>query len=120
MRMLERNKQKFYYSLYEGESTTRDDYGNFKPKYSEAKVLKASISSAKGNTESELFGTTIDYDRVIITDDTQCPIDEQSVLFVDIKPKYDEYGKPLGDYVVKRVARSLNNISYAVSRVDVS
>ena len=120
MRILERNKQKFYYSLYEGETTVRDDYGNFQPKFSEAKFFKASISAAKGNTESELFGTTIDYDRVIITDDMSCPIDEQSVLFVDIKPKYDEYNRPLGDYIVKRVARSLNNISYAISKVDVS
>lgn len=120
MRILERNKQKFYYSLYEGEIDTRDSYGNFQPKYSDVKIFKASISSAKGNTESELFGTTIDYDRVIITDDMSCRIDEQSVLFVDIKPKYDECGRPLGDYIVKRVARSLNNISYAISKVDVS
>ncbi len=120
MRILERNKQKFYYSLYEGDASERDVNGYFQPKYSEAKSFKASISAAKGNTESELFGTTIDYDRVIITDDMSCPIDEQSVLFVDIKPKYDECNRPLGDYIVKRVARSLNNISYAISKVDVS
>lgn len=120
MRMLERNKQKFYCSLYEGETSERDDYGNFRPLYSEAKPFKASISAAKGNTEVEQFGKSIEYDRVIITDDMSCPIDEQSVLFVDIKPKYDKCNRPLGDYIVKRVARSLNNISYAISKVDVS
>lgn len=120
MRILDRNKQKFYYSLYEGDEHKRDDNFYFRPKYSEAKLCKANISAAKGNTENELFGTTADYDRVIITDDMACPIDEQSVLFVDIKPKFDEHNRPLGDYIVKRVARSLNNISYAISKVDVS
>ena len=114
MRILQRNKQQFYYSTYEGDSNIQDDYGNYLPKYSNAVPFKASISSAKGNTESELFGTTIDYDRVIITDDMNCPIDEQSVLFVDRQPKFDNFHKPLGDYIVKRVARSLNNISYVI------
>lgn len=121
MRILERNKQEFYYSLYAGKSSeNNDENGNPRPTYSQAVLCKACISAAKGNTESELFGTTIDYDRVIITDDMSCPIDEQSVLFVDIKPKYNEYNRPLGDYIVKRVARSLNCISYAISKVDVS
>ena len=120
MKILERNKQQFYYSLYEGKSDVKDDYGNKLPKYSEAVSCRASVSSEKGNAENEAFGTNIDYNRVIITDDMACPIDEQSVLFVDIKPKYDEYGKPLGDYIVTRVARSLNNISYAIKRVNLS
>lgn len=120
MRILERNKQSFYYSIYQGDSEIRDEYGNPLPKYSEAVPHRASISAAKGYAETELFGTALEYDRVIITDDMDCPIDEQSILFVDIKPKFDDFKKPLGDYIVKRVARSLNNIAYAISKVDVS
>lgn len=120
MRMLERNKQQFYYSLYEGESEELDKMGNPLPKYSEPIPLKANISPAKGSTEVEQFGTSIEYDRVIVTDDMKCKIDENSVLFINVKPAFDECGIPLGDYVVKRAARSLNNISYAISRVDVS
>lgn len=53
------------------------------------------------------------------TDDMSCPIDENTVLFVDSKPGYRQ-GKPAFDYTVKRVAKSLNTISYAVSKVKVS
>ncbi len=120
MRILERNKQQFFYSLFEGESSVRDYNGNPLPKYSEATSFRASISAAKGNAETEQFGTNLDYDRVLITDDMRCPIDEQSILFIDVLPQYDEQGKPIGDYFVKRVARSLNSISYAISKVDIS
>ena len=48
-----------------------------------------------------------------------CPISEDTVLFVDKEPEYDGE-KPLYDYVVKRVAKSLNSISIAISKVNVS
>ena len=57
---------------------------------------------------------------MIVTDDLLCPIDENTVLFIDKEPGYTEDGTPLYDYIVKRVARSLNSISYAVSKVSVS
>lgn len=120
MRILERNKQRFFYSLFEGDLPVRDYNGNPLPKYSEAISFRASISAAKGNVETEQFGTNLDYDRVMITDDMRCPIDEQTILFLDKDPEFDEQGKPLGDYFVKRVARSLNTISYAISKVDIS
>ena len=68
----------------------------------------------------EQFGNFISYDKVIVTDDLTCPIDENTVLFIDKSPEYDDDGNPLYDYIVKRVARSLNSISYAVSKVTVS
>ena len=97
----------------------------------------ANISPANGSTQTEQFGNSVQYDKVIVTDDMQCPIDEQSVLFIDNLSDtvlQDEYGKPLCteadtplqvkdvrfDYIVKKVARSQNSVSYAVSRVDVS
>ena len=57
---------------------------------------------------------------MIVTDDLTCPIDENSVLFVDKLPEYSEDGTPLYDYVVKRVAKSLNAIAYAIQKVNVS
>ena len=53
------------------------------------------------------------------TDDINCPIAEDTVLFVDKKPEYDGE-KPMYDYIVKRVAKSLNSISIAISKVNVS
>ena len=120
MRAIKRNMRTFHYSLLEGDSDVRDYNGNYLPKYSEAIPMKANISAAYGSAEVEQFGTNLDYDRVIVTDDVSCPIDEQSVLFVDVEPSFDDQGKPLGDYMVMRVARSLNSISYAISKVTMS
>ena len=43
-------------------------------------------------------------------------MDENSVLFVDKEPEFQD-GIPLYDYIVKKVARSLNSVAYAIARV---
>ncbi len=141
MKCLNRNKTAFFYALYLGKEPILDKYGNecgeYETVYSAPALMCANISPANGSTQTEQFGNSVQYDKVIVTDDMQCPIDEQSVLFIDNLSDtvlQDEYGKPLCteadtplqvkdvrfDYIVKKVARSQNNISYAVSRVDVS
>jgi hypothetical protein len=55
-----------------------------------------------------------------VLDDVNIPIDENSVLWVDKAVEYDENGNPLFDYVVKKVARSLNSVSFAISKVKLS
>lgn len=81
--------------------------------------MLANISPASGAAQVEQFGQFVSYDKVIVTDDMSCPISEDTVLFVDKEPEYDGK-KPLYDYVVKRVAKSLNSISIAISKVNVS
>lgn len=124
MRTMNRNKQLFHYCLYLGKENRLDDegYETGEPvtKYSEAVPMSASISAATGTSQVEQFGSFINYDKVIVTDDLSCPIDEHSVLFVDKAPEYAEDGTPQYDYVVHRVARSLNFIAYAVGKVKVS
>ncbi len=124
MRIMQRNKQEFYFSLYETKSPIKDEYGNETGetlrKYSIPIKMKANISSALGSAQTEQFGTLVNYDKVILTDDITCPIDENSILFVDVLPSYDADGNPIYDYIVKRVAKSLNNIAYAISKVSVS
>ena len=88
--------------------------------YDPAVKLRANVSSATGTAQIEQFGNFAGYDKVIVTDDLTCPIDENSVLFVDKLPEYSEDGTPLYDYVVKRVAKSLNAIAYAIQKVNVS
>ena len=68
----------------------------------------------------EQFGNSLLYDKVIITDDVTCPVDEHSVLCIDSPPAYDKDGNLIYDYIVKKVARSLNTVSFAVSKVEVS
>ena len=83
-------------------------------------VLMCSVSTASGYTQANMFGNLESYDKVLITDDMSCPIDENTVLFIDKEPEVDSRGRPVFDYTVRRVARSLNSISYAVSKVKVS
>lgn len=124
MRCLERNKRPFYYCLYLREEDMRDDEGDYTGEtrivYSEPQRAEHNISPATGNTSTEQFGNDIKYDKVIVLDDMSCPIDENSVLFVDSEPSYDKDGNPRYDYVVKKVAPSINSISIAIAKVKVS
>lgn len=124
MKTMERNKIPFWYLLYDKKVPVMDDDGNetgdYRVIYKEAIQRKENISAATGSAQVEQFGNFISYDKVIVTDDLSCPIDENSVLFIDKEPEYDPDGNPLYDYIVKRVAKSLNSISYAVSKVNVS
>ena len=124
MKTMERNKTPFWYLLYDKKVPVMDDDGNetgdYRVIYKEAVQRKENISAATGSAQVEQFGNFISYDKVIVTDDLSCPIDENSVLFIDKEPEYDPEGNPLYDYIVKRVAKSLNSISYAVSKVNVS
>lgn len=123
MRTLERNKSPFWYLLYDRKVPVKDEYGNETGEeqvfYKDAVSMRANISAATGSAQVEQFGNFAGYDKVIVTDDVSCPIDENTVLFIDKEPEYTD-GKPLYDYIVKRVAKSLNSISYAVSKVEVS
>lgn len=124
MRCMERNKRTFWYCLYDHKEPIIDEDGNETGEeqivYKPAQSLRANISAASGSSQVEQFGNLAGYDKVIVTDDTSCPIDENTVLFIDKAPAHDEDGKPLYDYMVKRVARSLNSVSIAVTKVSVS
>lgn len=120
MRALERNKRELKYKLYLGKEEIVDEYdnatGEFELVYSPAPVsLLANISAARGEYSTRQFGDTETYDKVIIVEDENCPIDETSILWIDNL----DTEKP-HDYTVKKVARSLNSVSYAVSKVNVS
>ncbi len=113
----------FSYCLYEGKEPTYDDYGNevgSKLIYGDAISLDGNISASQGQSQIEMFGNNISYSKVILVDDMSCPIDEDTVLFVDKEPAYDEDGSPLKDYVVKQVAKYLDVIAYAIEKVQVS
>lgn len=124
MKIMERNKTSFYYLLYKSKERAvnedGDETGEKRVVYSEPVAMRANVSAATGYAQTEQFGNFITYDKVIVTDEMDCPIDENSVLFIDKEPEFDKDGNPLFDYTVKRVAKSLNSISIAVSKVTVS
>lgn len=119
-----RNDSPFYYCLYSDKIPIVDEYGNETGEnqvvYAAPVKMYANISPASGAAQTEQFGNLENYDKVIVTRDMDCPIDENSVLFIDKEPEYSLDDDPMYDYTVRRVAKSLNSISIAVRKVNVS
>lgn len=124
MKCLKRNQTSLHYALYKGKEQITDEDGNltgeYKVLYFDPVEMQANVSAASGASQVEQFGNSIQYDKVIVTDDISCHIDENTVLCVDKFPAYDANGNLLFDYIVKKVAKSLNSISFAISKVSVS
>ena len=124
MKNLARNKRKFAYCLYTGHTPLYDanglETGEYKLTYSAPVECYGNISPATGQSVTEQFGNLENYDKVIALDDVNTPIDEESVLFIDKPYEQDADGNPMFDYIVGRVARSLNQVSIAITKVKVS
>jgi len=126
------------------ENRIHDSYGNETGElikaYDRPVQMYANISPASGLARTEQFGDLADYDKVIVIDDVNCPITESTVLFVDKEPEYSTvstyedsgvetilgsglvektYPVPVYDYIVRRVAKSLNSVSIAIQKVTV-
>ena len=125
MRCMARNKSKFYYASYVGETEIIDEYGNatgeYAVSYSTPIEHFGNVSAAQGEMQSRQFGESESYDKVIVLDDKNAPIDEHSILWVDTLPLRNEDGSTdtPHDYIVKKVARSLNGVSIAIRKVNV-
>lgn len=146
MKTLRRNLRPFYYCLFQSKMDVVDANGNKTGEkirvYANPVRMMANISPATGQTNTEQFGNLDNFDQVLVYDDVNCPIDENTVLFLDTEPTYTEgvtvevtpsvtlLGEdtsevvevtiPKYNYVVRRVAKSLNSVSVAVRKVDVS
>lgn len=125
MRCLRRNQSKFFYALYKEKIPLKDENdnktGEYKIVYDNPVEIKGNISAARGETITRQFGEDAAYDRVIVLDDPKCSVDEFSILWIDTVPELDIEGntKTPHDYVVTKVARSINSVSIAVSKVTV-
>ena len=130
MRNQQRNQRTLWYRLYQSVAplTYTDEYGNVLENgenasgYGDPVEMRANISPATGSVLPEQFGRLEDYDRIVETADVSCPIDENSVLYIDTAPLQDlntlEWSAH--DYIVRRVAKSLNGVRIYVKKVDVS
>lgn len=129
----ERNKQTIYYcnNLGETELTDSDGYytGETGIAYSNPLPLRMNVSEAKSRmdrlgsaTYIDPYGLELGYNKVLATCDMDCPIEEDSVLYIDRMPVLNEDGSTdtPHDYILVQIKKSLNNILYAVKRVDVS
>lgn len=139
-----RNQREFWYCLYDRKVSVVNENGKKTGEriavYKEPVRMLANISHATGQSSTEIFGNLENYDKVIVTTDMGCPIDENSVLFIDKDVEFTEartylesdtvlgadtdgietVDVPAYDYVVRRVAKSINSISIAVRKVTVS
>lgn len=126
MRTLVRNKIRIFYANYRDKLPIVDEYGNltgeYKISYDTPTEIKANVSAARGEVTTLLFGDDVSYDRIIVLDDPKFPITESSILWIDTLPEIAEDGNTYtpNDYIVKRVAPSLNSLSIAVSRVSIT
>ena len=125
MRCMKRNKRAFYYARYVKADELIDEYGNatgqYEVLYSNPIKGEGNSSAGDGTTESQPFGNSISYDKVMVLDNPNYPIDENTILWIDTLPLLNEDGSTdtPHDYVVKKVARSLNSVSIAISKVTV-
>lgn len=113
MRCLRRNLRGFQYALYNGQTPLTDANGNetgeYEVQYSNPVQAWGNISAAKGDASVQPFGNDIQYDLVIVMDTPDTPIDEHTLLYIE--------RTDTPDYEVRKVARSLNTVALAISRL---
>lgn len=131
-----RNKQSFWYALYDATVEQYDEYGyqiGTSATYGNPVQTSGNISPAKGSVVARQFGDDELYDKVIVTGDRDTPVDEYAVLWIDVEPELDENGAlkvnadgeivTPWDYIVRKVGRGLPNFGstvIAVSKVTVA
>lgn len=116
MRTLRRNKQTIHYAVYNGVTAVTDSNGlhtgEYEPSYGTVTEAKMYVSPATRKATLEMFGITGSFDKILITDDMSCPITETSIVWIDTLTTN------ANNYVVVRVAKALNHITYAITQVD--
>lgn len=138
MRSLKKNQQKLWYSTCADQITEyyRDSDGNIiydeidgeqiprikceRAGYNNPVSFYANISAAKGTSDSEVFGVSLDYTKTISTCDMALPISETSLIWFETEPTYNADGmvdSSSADYAVVAIARSLNNVVYAIKKL---
>ena len=126
MHTLNRNKQDLWYSLKIRTEEVRDEQtglltGEHRVIYSEPVEtrMSMSISSGANNLGSQgmvtldPYGITTAYTHRMVTHDMNCPINEESLIWIGRTPTDGAH-----NFKVVRVARSLNHIIYYVKEVD--
>lgn len=126
-RLNNRVKQEFWYALYTGTAshTGTDGYetGDYAT-YANPVREYGNIYVAHGLAYRREFGIDDEYTRNIMVEDRDTPIDESTILWLDVTPeldangalKKDESGNVLTPYnaIVRRVSRGLPTYGVAI------
>lgn len=123
MRSLIKNTKAIIALNYRGKESVTDSDGNYTGevivRYFPAKVIRVSISGARGSSQSEVFGSDVQYDKTLclsMSSFKKYGFDENTVFFIDKKLEYKD-GTPLYNYRVERIAEVLNDVVIAVKKV---
>ena len=137
MRSLKKNQQNIWYSTYSDQITEyyRDSDGNIIYDEIDGELIPrikceragnnnpvsfyANISAGKGTSQEEVFGVSLDYTKTISTSDIDLPISETSLIWFETEPTYNVDGtvnEASADYSVVGIAKSLNNVVYALKK----
>ena len=124
MHTLARNTKKIAYALYSGSTESKDSDGQYTGEheitYASPVFVRMNVSASRGSAEYEPFGIETNYTKIMVTDDMSCPIDEHSILWVENASALENDPTTPHDYIVVRVAKSLNHITYAIREVKVA
>lgn len=124
MRAAKKNLRKMYYALYSTKIPILDKHGNptFENRegYEAPIEFKANLSAGTSSTDEQPFGASVQYDRIILLYDMDCPIDEHSLIWVKNEPKLNDDGTADPDSADYEVAAapldSLNVLRIAIKR----
>lgn len=119
MRGLKRDERTVYYAQYLSDTYITDaagyKTGEKKRNYSSVAYVKGTLSHGEGKITPQFFGSNASFDRVFITHDMSCPINENSLIWID-NPTTDT-----NDYIVACIPKKTPNcIAIALRRATVS
>ena len=130
---MEINKSTIWYSnLVKGETEQiRDRHGlmtgGTQQKYTAPTPIRVALSesiglnnlTAQGVAELRSYGITTNYTHRMITEDMDCPINEEAIIWYTEDPGDNPYDVPY-EFRVIRVSKTLNYKMYYLRQVDVS
>lgn len=121
MHTLARNKKPIWYALRTGKTEIIDSNGfrtgQYQLTYAEPVKAMMNIRWDDGSVRLEGFGINNSARRRMVTDDMNCPIDIDTILWIGIEPT----NGVAHNYVVSgSPQKSLNHIVYIVEEVNVS
>lgn len=136
MRVLSRNKKDLWYANPTGTFTYVTDNNGLKTgekEHAYAEPVKTRMSMAissgannlgsQGIASLEPYGIVTGYTARAVTEDLNCPMEEQSKVWYGLEPVTVVNDKEVPNphnYVVVRKAKSLNHLIYYLKEVDVS
>ena len=124
MRLLRRNLTPVYYCLFDHREQILDEDGNWTGEwdYIYKDPVREDMVQApnRGYIHADFYGRMDSYDKTLVCANMDCPIDEETMLYINKEPEYDANGRPINfNYSVRNVAPGINTIRYFVMGVQV-